>query len=93
MTRKSHQGLSTFLFHTITEKHAFISIFFDRSKEEIVAIAESKIGEEGYSLSRYNCQHFSSYCRNGTHHSPEVNLFKPLFLNLLQKMTPWRFLF
>jgi hypothetical protein len=35
--------------------------------------AQRRIGERGYSITRRNCQHFASECRNGTSFAPEVS--------------------
>lgn len=42
-----------------------------RSKEEIVSEARKRLGEQGYSVTSKNCQHFASECRNGNPFSPE----------------------
>ena len=42
------------------------------SPEEIVARAESRIGEENYDLFRNNCEHFVNWCRTGEARSVQV---------------------
>lgn len=43
-----------------------------KTKEEIVNEAKKRLGENGYSVTSKNCQHFVSECRNGCAISPEV---------------------
>lgn len=43
-----------------------------REKIQIVNEAKLRIGEKGYSITKKNCQHFVSECRNGISYSPEV---------------------
>jgi HRAS-like suppressor 3 len=43
-----------------------------RPKEEILAEAKRRVGEEGYSITTKNCQHFVGGVRNGTACSPEI---------------------
>lgn len=40
--------------------------------EEIVARAQSRVGEDGYHLSENNCEHFVRWCRDGRHESLQV---------------------
>jgi Lecithin retinol acyltransferase len=39
---------------------------------EIVRRARSRLGENSYRLLRNNCEHFSEWCVNGEHRSPQV---------------------
>lgn len=41
--------------------------------EETVRNAMSRIGTDGYSLFRFNCEHFASWCKTGEHESKQVN--------------------
>lgn len=40
---------------------------------EVVARAESKLGESGYNLFNNNCEHFARWCITGKHSSSQVN--------------------
>lgn len=40
--------------------------------EEIVRRAKSQVGEQDYNLLSNNCEHFSTWCRNGVKSSKEV---------------------
>ncbi len=42
------------------------------SAEEVVARAQSRIGEKGYDLTKNNCEHFACWCKTGQHHSAQV---------------------
>lgn len=44
-----------------------------RDCEEIVRRARSRLGENQYRLLSNNCEHFSEWCVNGVHHSPQVD--------------------
>ena len=44
------------------------------SADEIVARAESRLGEYAYDLFDNNCEHFASWCRTGVVESSQVNL-------------------
>jgi hypothetical protein len=44
-----------------------------RQCEEIVRRARSRLGENQYRLLSNNCEHFSEWCVNGVHHSPQVD--------------------
>ena len=48
-----------------------VVVFIIRPSEEIVIEARKRIGENGYSITTQNCQHFVSEIRNGTAISPE----------------------
>lgn len=41
--------------------------------DEVVARAESKLGESGYNLFNNNCEHFARWCVTGKHSSSQVN--------------------
>jgi Lecithin retinol acyltransferase len=41
--------------------------------EEIVRRARSRLGENHYRLFSNNCEHFSEWCVNGEHRSPQVD--------------------
>lgn len=41
--------------------------------DEIVKIALSKLGEEGYNITQKNCQHFATDCRNGVEASHDLD--------------------
>lgn len=43
-----------------------------RSPEEIIACAQSHLGEGGYDLVSYNCEHFSNLCTFGSKESHQV---------------------
>ena len=43
------------------------------SNTETVKRARLRLGEDGYSLIKNNCEHFAYWCRTGRHHSPQVN--------------------
>lgn len=40
--------------------------------EETVRLAESRLGERGYHLLRYNCEHLAAWCRTGRARSRQV---------------------
>jgi hypothetical protein len=44
-----------------------------RHCEEIVRRARSRLGENRYQLFSNNCEHFSEWCVNGVHRSPQVD--------------------
>jgi hypothetical protein len=44
-----------------------------RDRDEIVRRARSRLGEEHYRLFSNNCEHFSEWCVNGIHRSPQVD--------------------
>jgi Lecithin retinol acyltransferase len=44
-----------------------------RQCEEIVRRARSRLGENHYRLFSNNCEHFSEWCVNGEHRSPQVD--------------------
>ncbi len=42
------------------------------SVDDVVARAQSRLGEQGYHLADNNCEHFASWCKTGRHHSSQV---------------------
>ncbi|OPY55808.1 MAG: NC domain protein [Pelotomaculum sp. PtaU1.Bin035] len=42
------------------------------SRDEIVARARSRVGEDGYSVWGNNCEHFAEWCVTGNHESKQV---------------------
>lgn len=40
--------------------------------DEIIARAETKLGEGNYNLVRNNCEHFATWCRCGKAHSTQI---------------------
>lgn len=43
-----------------------------RTPDEVVAAAESRVGEGGYNLGENNCEHFANHCRTGEHKSAQI---------------------
>jgi len=59
------------------------------SNEETVARAHMRLGEDGYSLIKNNCEHFVYWCRTGLHRSLQVNNYtRAAFILMPNKATP-----
>jgi cell wall-associated NlpC family hydrolase len=41
-------------------------------QQTVVARARSRLGEDAYRLLTNNCEHFSEWCVDGTHRSPQI---------------------
>ena len=56
-----------------------------RSADEIVALAESRIGEDGYDILENNCEHFVNECAFGRKVSTAVDDMRAMFRRKLGK--------
>jgi len=62
--------------HTFAQGKGFRTARHSRadSPEIIIERARSRLGEEAYSVSANNCEHFCNWCVTGDHHSGQVDL-------------------
>jgi Lecithin retinol acyltransferase len=54
---------------------------------EIVRRARSRLGEKKYRLFSNNCEHFSEWCVNGVHRSPQVDRIRMRVRSALRTLT------
>ncbi len=43
--------------------------------EDVIARAESRLGEQNYDLFKNNCEHFATWCKTGVSHSQQLHQF------------------
>ena len=53
-----------------------------RSPEEVISYARSKIGERGYSILYNNCEHFANECLTGEHISRQADDVRAMFRSM-----------
>jgi hypothetical protein len=54
---------------------------------EIVRRARSRLGENQYRLFSNNCEHFSEWCVNGVHRSPQVDRIRMRLQRVIRTLT------
>ena len=57
--------------------------------EEIVQRARSRLGENRYRLLSNNCEHFSEWCVNGEHRSPQVDRLLAQLCRFSRALSKW----
>lgn len=65
-------GLSTFLRGKSIKKVDVVKYTNADSPHRVVYRAQSRLGENGYSLYGNNCEHFARWCKTGDHKSEQV---------------------
>ena len=55
------------------------------SKQEIIARARNRLGEEGYNILHNNCEHFAYECCTGKHYSSQEEILQKMAKEKLGK--------
>ena len=66
----------------------------DLSPDGVVARAEQRLGERGFHIILYNCEHFATWCKTGIYNSEQINAALQLVFASpeLASFAPHRFL-